>query len=128
MRVPRLLLRAMARAKPAIPEGLWPVLLTARSVLGDGPLVGLPAFRRVVVLSAHPDDESLGCGGTMALLAAAGAEVSLVIATDGEATHGSAQTGAQTAPRRRAAGGRAAGPPGAAPRRRGPPPGTQKIK
>lgn len=101
MRVPRALVRAMARAKPAIPDGLWPVLLTARSVIGDGPLVGLPALRRVVVLSAHPDDESLGCGGTMALLADAGAEVSLVIATDGEATHGSAVTGEETARRRR---------------------------
>ncbi|MEO7429274.1 MAG: PIG-L deacetylase family protein [Acidimicrobiales bacterium] len=101
MRVPRALARAMARAKPAIPEGLWPVLLTARSVIGDGPLVGLPAFRRVVVLSAHPDDESLGCGGTMALLADAGAEVSLVIATDGEATRGSALPGDETGRLRR---------------------------
>lgn len=91
----------MARAKPAIPDALWPVLLTARSVIGDGPLVGLPAFRRVVVLGAHPDDESLGCGGTMALLADAGADVSLVIATDGEATHGSALTGEETARLRR---------------------------
>lgn len=101
MRVPRVLLRAMARAKPAIPDGLWPVLLTARSVIGTGPLVGLPAFRRVVVLSAHPDDESLGCGGTMALLADAGAAVTLVIATDGEATHGSARTAEETARLRR---------------------------
>jgi LmbE family N-acetylglucosaminyl deacetylase len=101
MRVPRVVARAMARAKPAIPDALWPVLLTARSVLGDGPLVGLPAFRRVMVLSAHPDDESLGCGGTMALLADAGAEISLVIATDGEATRGSARTGEETARLRR---------------------------
>lgn len=107
MRLPRALVRAMARAKPAIPEALWPVLLTARSVIGDGPLVGLPAFGRVVVLSAHPDDESLGCGGTMALLADAGAEVSLVIATDGEATHGSALTGEETARLRRDEGTRA---------------------
>src|SRR4029453_7404608 len=34
---------------------------------------------------AHPDDESLGCGGTLATCAAAGIETSLVMATRGEA-------------------------------------------
>jgi LmbE family N-acetylglucosaminyl deacetylase len=33
---------------------------------------------------AHPDDESLGCGGTLAKYAAEGVEVSLVIATRGQ--------------------------------------------
>jgi LmbE family N-acetylglucosaminyl deacetylase len=41
----------------------------------------------VVVVAAHPDDESLGAGGLLAAAAAAGAEVRLVIATDGEASH-----------------------------------------
>jgi LmbE family N-acetylglucosaminyl deacetylase len=54
-----------------------------------------------MVLAPHPDDESLGCGGTMALLSAAGAEVTLVVATDGEATHGSARSAHDTARSRR---------------------------
>ena len=49
----------------------------------------LPAFElraeRVVVLAAHPDDETLGVGGTVQLLHDAGAEVTVVVATDGEA-------------------------------------------
>jgi LmbE family N-acetylglucosaminyl deacetylase len=91
----------MARAKPIVPDALWPLLLTARSVAGSGPIVGLPRFRRAVVLAAHPDDESLGCAGTMALLADAGATVTLVIATDGDATKGSPHVPGQTAERRR---------------------------
>lgn len=38
-----------------------------------------------VVLAAHPDDEVLGAGGIIALLAAAGARIRVVSATDGEA-------------------------------------------
>ncbi len=41
----------------------------------------------VVVVAAHPDDEVLGAGGTMAILAAAGARVRLVAVTDGEGSH-----------------------------------------
>src|SRR5947209_1292475 len=40
-----------------------------------------------VIVAAHPDDEVLGAGGTMALLAAAGARLRLVAVTDGEASH-----------------------------------------
>lgn len=39
---------------------------------------------RVLVLAAHPDDELLGCGGTVALHAARGAHVTSVIACEGE--------------------------------------------
>lgn len=38
---------------------------------------------RVLVFAPHPDDESLGCGGTIALHARAGDAVWVVIATDG---------------------------------------------
>ena len=39
------------------------------------------------MVAAHPDDEVLGVGGTMAMLAASGARLRLVAITDGEASH-----------------------------------------
>jgi LmbE family N-acetylglucosaminyl deacetylase len=38
---------------------------------------------RVLVLAPHPDDELIGCGGTLCRLLAAGAKVSILQATDG---------------------------------------------
>ena len=40
--------------------------------------------KRVLVIAAHPDDELLGCGGTLALHAARGDRVTAVIACEGE--------------------------------------------
>ncbi|MYS19343.1 PIG-L family deacetylase [Streptomyces sp. SID4948] len=51
------------------------------------PELRLPTAGRVVVVAAHPDDEVLGAGGTMALLADAGVSVTVVSITDGEASH-----------------------------------------
>lgn len=51
------------------------------------PELGISAWRSAVVVAAHPDDEVLGAGGTMCLLAAAGARLRLVSVTDGEASH-----------------------------------------
>jgi LmbE family N-acetylglucosaminyl deacetylase len=93
--------RAVARLKPAVPDRVWPALLTARSLVGEGPRVGPPSFRRMLVLGAHPDDESLGCAGTMALASDGGTEVRLLVMTDGEATKGSALPPEETARRRR---------------------------
>ncbi|MEW1648652.1 PIG-L family deacetylase [Streptomyces sp. NPDC091219] len=42
----------------------------------------------VVVVAAHPDDEVLGFGGTMAALVGAGISVHTICLTDGEASHG----------------------------------------
>ncbi len=101
MRIPRSLARLVARAKPSVPDGLWPFLMTVRSFPGRGPVVGLPTFRRALALAPHPDDETIGCGGTLALLARAGAEVVVVFATDGAATRGSPESGAATGGLRR---------------------------
>ncbi|HKY75977.1 MAG TPA: PIG-L family deacetylase, partial [Acidimicrobiia bacterium] len=53
---------------------------------------GEPA-RTVVFFHAHPDDEAIFTGGTMALLAAAGWRVVLVVATAGEQGLSSALVG-----------------------------------
>jgi LmbE family N-acetylglucosaminyl deacetylase len=42
---------------------------------------------RVVVVAPHPDDEVLGAGGTLAVWATAGSEVTVVAVTDGEGSH-----------------------------------------
>ncbi len=52
----------------------------------DAPPLDLDV-ERVIVLSAHPDDETLGAGGLIANAAAAGIPVDVVVATDGEGSH-----------------------------------------
>jgi LmbE family N-acetylglucosaminyl deacetylase len=52
----------------------------------------LPAFpppdaARVVVLAPHPDDETLGCGGTIRRYADEGVPVVVVVMTDGSGVH-----------------------------------------
>ena len=44
----------------------------------------VPAGPSVVFLHAHPDDEAIFTGGTIALLAAAGATITLIVATSGQ--------------------------------------------
>lgn len=52
------------------------------------PVLGLPGSgTRVLVVSAHPDDEVLALGGTLARLHASGCLLTLVSATDGERSH-----------------------------------------
>jgi LmbE family N-acetylglucosaminyl deacetylase len=66
----------------------WPAL-------GQLPAVPVTDWASVVVLAAHPDDEVLGVGGIMSVLAAVGAQLRLVAVTDGEASHpGLAEPGA----------------------------------
>jgi LmbE family N-acetylglucosaminyl deacetylase len=41
----------------------------------------------VLIVAPHPDDESIGCGGLIALLRQRGVEVKVVIVTDGTGSH-----------------------------------------
>jgi LmbE family N-acetylglucosaminyl deacetylase len=46
----------------------------------------LPAWRSVLAVVAHPDDESFGLGGVLAAFASTGAQVSVLCFTKGEAS------------------------------------------
>ena len=69
--------------RPGTPEHAW----DAWPELRDLPEVDPSAWSSAVVVAAHPDDEVLGAGGTIAILAAAGVRLRLVAVTDGEASH-----------------------------------------
>ena len=57
-----------------------------RRLFENGSIV-TPAPRRVVVVAPHPDDETLGAGGLIFDLVRAGSDVSVVVVTDGAASH-----------------------------------------
>jgi LmbE family N-acetylglucosaminyl deacetylase len=48
------------------------------------PLLDLPPGQRLCVVAPHPDDESIGCGGLMALWAAEGRSIEVAFLTRGE--------------------------------------------
>ena len=52
-----------------------------------GPALTLAGVTRLVVVAAHPDDESLGAGGLIATASRQGLAVDIVCATDGEGSH-----------------------------------------
>ncbi|ALS57613.1 PIG-L deacetylase family protein [Rathayibacter toxicus] len=67
---------------------------------GDGRIHRIPVLPprtlgtvdRLLVVVAHADDETLGCGGTIALARRVGTPVEVVIVTDGAAAHGEASS------------------------------------
>lgn len=61
----------------------------ARSVIriAARDVTGAAAGRSALVLAPHPDDETLGCGATIARKLAAGTEVTVLAVTDGRHCH-----------------------------------------
>ncbi|MEP7179026.1 MAG: bifunctional PIG-L family deacetylase/class I SAM-dependent methyltransferase [Pseudonocardiales bacterium] len=71
------------------PEQAW--VLSKR--LSGCRVVDVPSgVTRLVVVAAHPDDETLGAGGLIAMASRSGLPVEVIIATDGEASHPNSQT------------------------------------
>jgi LmbE family N-acetylglucosaminyl deacetylase len=58
-------------------------LLQVSGVYNRSAMVWQPGAERVLVLAPHMDDETLGCGGTLALHARRGADITVCFLTDG---------------------------------------------
>ncbi len=77
---------------PGTHESQWVAALQWGSVRRTGPGELLAGVERLVVVAAHPDDETLGCGGLVASAGAAGVRVAVVVATMGESSHPASPT------------------------------------
>ncbi len=60
--------------------------------VNDAHLLSIENFTgATIIISPHPDDESLGCGGTIAALAKAGKNVHIIFVSDGSMSHPNSQ-------------------------------------
>lgn len=73
-------------AVPGTPEQAWRAHRAGLPPLDLGPL------QRLVVVAAHPDDETLMAGGLIAHAGARGLPVDVVVASSGEASHPDSRT------------------------------------
>jgi hypothetical protein len=71
---------------PGTDERTWAAWSWLSTLPGSG-LAGLAGVTSAVVVAAHPDDEVLGAGGLISVLAASRARLRLVAVTDGERSH-----------------------------------------
>ena len=71
---------------PGTDERTWAAWRWLSTLPGNG-LAGLAGITSAVIVAAHPDDEVLGVGGLISVLAASSARLRLVAVTDGERSH-----------------------------------------
>ena len=77
----------------AVPPALVGLPPSLANVLRHNPApIAAGSLGRTLVLAPHPDDESLGCGGTLALLRRAGQAVHVVFVSDGTLSHPNSAT------------------------------------
>jgi LmbE family N-acetylglucosaminyl deacetylase len=77
--------RALKRALARLIEGSWRLGWRAAALTkrGDARRWSSPGAQQVLVVAPHPDDEAIGCAGTVLLHVQAGDRVCVAIATDG---------------------------------------------
>jgi LmbE family N-acetylglucosaminyl deacetylase len=79
------------KTNPIVGQGTPLQLWQTSSHLANLPVIDIltlvPEGARAVIVAPHPDDEVLGCGGFLQLLAAAGRALQLISVTDGSASH-----------------------------------------
>jgi N-acetylglucosamine malate deacetylase 1 len=80
----RAIVHSVNRLRPLTPPTVWFAASALGSALGQGPAVTRPCGARALVLAPHPDDETIGCGGAVALLASSGTDVRVVALSSGE--------------------------------------------
>ena len=68
-------------------DSLSEILLAAGRKWSAGDGHNFSQSARAIVFAPHPDDEVLGCGGTIALKVMAGSDVRVVVMTDGRTSH-----------------------------------------
>lgn len=78
--------RTNAIDAPGTSERAWAAWPWLSTLPGSG-LTRLAGVASAVIVAAHPDDEVLGAGGLIAMLAAAGTRLRVVAVTDGERSH-----------------------------------------
>src|ERR1700685_2006805 len=71
---------------PGTDEQTWSAWPWLSTLPGAGPIT-LGGIRSAVIVAAHPDDEVLGAGGLISMLAASRARLRIVAVTDGERSH-----------------------------------------
>ncbi|KOY02683.1 PIG-L deacetylase family protein [Pseudomonas nunensis] len=79
------------KANPIVGQGTPLHLWQTSQQLAQLPVIDIlelvPEGSRAVIIAPHPDDEVLGCGGFLQLLADAGRALQLISVTDGSASH-----------------------------------------